>query len=254
MVLPVDDVGSGRALVLLHAGVADRSMWREHLAPLAEAGFRVLALDLPGFGEAPASSVEDAPWKDVLETLDAVGVARAVVVGNSFGGAVALRVAAIAPEIVDGLVLVSTPAPGLEPSAELEAAWAAEESALERKDIDGAVESVLDAWLLADAPSELRERVAATQRRALERQVAHAAAPEVRDPLYDDLEPVAAIGVPALVAVGEHDMSDFHLGADALCSALPNARGEVIAGAGHLAPLEQPRAFRELVLGFLGEV
>src|SRR5438105_809089 len=109
MMLPLDDVGSGRALVLLHAGVADRSMWSEHLAPLAEAGFRVLALDLPGFGEAPASSVEDAPWKDVLETLDAVGLPRAAVVGNSFGGAVALRVAALAPEIVDGLVLVSTP-------------------------------------------------------------------------------------------------------------------------------------------------
>lgn len=53
MTLPHDDVGAGPALVLLHAGVADRRIWSEHLQPLAGAGFRALALDLPGFGDAP---------------------------------------------------------------------------------------------------------------------------------------------------------------------------------------------------------
>ncbi len=51
--LPHDELGSGPALVLLHAGIADRRMWSEHLAPLAEAGYRAIAIDLPGFGEAP---------------------------------------------------------------------------------------------------------------------------------------------------------------------------------------------------------
>jgi hypothetical protein len=60
-----DDVGNGPAVVLLHAGIADRTMWSEHLEPLAEARYRVLAVDLPGFGEARVKPGEQAPWADV---------------------------------------------------------------------------------------------------------------------------------------------------------------------------------------------
>jgi pimeloyl-ACP methyl ester carboxylesterase len=54
-----------------------------------------------------------------------------------------------------------------------------------------------------------------------------------------------------LLAVGELDMSDFHAAADVLGAILPDARRETIAGAGHLAPMEQPAAFNELLLDFL---
>jgi len=47
-------------------------------------------------------------------------------------------------------------------------------------------------------------------------------------------------------------MADFQLAADALADALPNARRVTLAGVGHLAPLEQPLEFRELLLSFLG--
>jgi pimeloyl-ACP methyl ester carboxylesterase len=77
--------------------------------------------------------------------MDALDIDRAALVGNSFGGAVALRVAVVAPERVAAMALVSTPAPGVEPSAELEAAWHAEESALARGDVASAVAAVVDA-------------------------------------------------------------------------------------------------------------
>jgi pimeloyl-ACP methyl ester carboxylesterase len=57
--------------------------------------------------------------------------------------------------------------------------------------------------------------------------------------------------MPALVAAGEFDLPDFRTGAEDLARLLPRARREVIPGAGHLAPLETPELFRELVLGFL---
>jgi 3-oxoadipate enol-lactonase len=95
--LPHDEAGSGPVLLLLHAGIADRTMWAEHLEPLAAAGYRAIAVDLPGFGEAPVAPGEQAPWADVLETMDALAIDRAALVGNSFGGAVALRIAAVAP-------------------------------------------------------------------------------------------------------------------------------------------------------------
>ena len=247
-----DDVGAGIPLVLLHAGIADRTMWAEQLRPIADAGYRVVAMDLPGFGESPPAQ-EEAPWSDVLQTMDALDIDRAALVGNSFGGAVALRVAVVAPERVAAIALVSAPPPDLEPSPELQAAWEAEESALERGDIEAAVGAVLDAWMLPDAPAALRDRVAAMQRRAIEVQMDAGETTEAQDPIEGHPEALARVEIPALVAAGEHDMADFRLGADALVRHLPHARRVVIAGAGHIAPLEQPRAFLELLLGFLSE-
>jgi len=252
MRLPHDDVGDGPAVVLLHAGVADRSMWAEHLQPLADAGYRAIAMDLPGFGDAPVARGRDAPWEDVLETMDAIGIGAATLVGNSFGGAVAQRVAVVAPERVQRLALISSPANGIEPSSELQTAWSAEEDALGRGDIDGAVAAVLDAWLLPDAPAELRDRVGAMQRRTFERQAQAEPAAEAPDPIAENLANLSIVAARAMVAVGEHDMVDFHDAAVALEAALPAAQRLVVPDAGHLAPLEQPRAFRELLLSFIG--
>jgi pimeloyl-ACP methyl ester carboxylesterase len=163
---------------------------------------------------------------------------------------VALQVAAVAPDRVTALVLISAPPPDLEqPSPELRAAWDAENSALERGDIEAAVQAVVEAWTLPDAPNRLREHVADMQRRALVAQVNGPEVPEAPDPL--DAVALTTIEVPALVAVGEHDMSDFRDGARRMADQLPGARHVEIAGARHLAPLETPEAFRELLVEFL---
>jgi pimeloyl-ACP methyl ester carboxylesterase len=228
-------------------------MWTEHLGPIADAGYRVVAVDLPGFGEAPVAVDEDAPWRDVLQTMDALGIDRATLVGNSFGGAVAQRVAAVAPERIVSLALISSPVWGAEPSAALKAVAQAEEAALEDGDIEAAVEAVLAAWTLPDASSKLCERVAGMKRRAFELQATADWGPEGFDPLEHDLDALSRVEASASIAVGEHDMRDFHIAADALVEALPNAQKTVIPGAGHLAPLEQPQAFRELLLTVLSD-
>jgi pimeloyl-ACP methyl ester carboxylesterase len=251
--LPFDEVGEGPAVVLLHAGIADRTMWAEHLQPLALNGHRVVAMDLPGFGRAPATPGEQAPWADVLQTMDELGIERAALIGNSFGGAVALRVAVVAPARVWALALISAPAPGLEPSPELEAAWETEEKALDRGDLDAAVAAVVDAWTLPGAPDAVRDRVAAMQRRTFELQAAATSAPEAADPVEGDPEALTRLDVPAVVAAGELDRRDFLAGAELLAETLPRARHVVIEGAGHLAPLETPEVFRELVVALLRE-
>jgi pimeloyl-ACP methyl ester carboxylesterase len=247
--LPHDEAGSGPAVVLLHAGVADRTEW--DLDPLAEAGFRAVALDLPGFGEAPEEPGEQAPWNDVLETMDALGVERAALVGNSFGCAVALRVAVVAPERVTALVLISGRPPGAEPSPQLQAAWEAEEAAIERGDVDAAVQAVVDTWTLPDAPDALREKVARWQRRAYELQSFDAEPPSAPDPVDLDPDWPGRLTMPVLLACGERELPDFATGVRDMAALLPHARTAAIAGAGHLAPLEAPDAFRALLLGFL---
>ena len=107
VILPHDEAGSGPAVVLIHAGIADRTMWSEHVERLADAGYRAVAVDLPGFGEARVASGEQAPWAAVLRTMDGLSIARAALVGSSFGGAVALRAALVAPDRVSALALIS---------------------------------------------------------------------------------------------------------------------------------------------------
>jgi pimeloyl-ACP methyl ester carboxylesterase len=247
--LPVTRAGDGPPIVLLHAGIADRSMWDEHLAPLAAAGFHAIALDLPGFGDAPLRAGLQTPWIDVLETLDGLGVGQTILVGNSFGGAIALRAAIMDPARFTHLVLVSPPPLEGEPSPALSAAWDAEEGALARGDLDAAVEAVLDAWVLPDASPALRDKVGAMQRRAFALQAQAPPAVEAIDPAAQP-GATARLTMPTLMIVGAHDFVDF-AATDAVLAGIPHRRREVISQAGHLAPLETPEMFRDLVLAFV---
>lgn len=236
--------------MLLHAGIADRRMWDGELDRLATAGRRAIALDLPGFGDSAPAAELDAPWTDVLGTLDGLGVERFALVGNSFGGAVAMRVAALAPERVSALVLISPPPLDLDPTPALRAVWDAEEEALERGDVEAATRAVVDGWTLDDSPPGLRERIAEMQRRAFELQLAAPEPPEGEDPL--DAGPAALAGrVPTLLIAGGRDIPDFRDGAHRLAEQLGLDEAVEIEAAGHLAPLEQPEEFRALLDPFL---
>ena len=246
-----DQAGEGPAVMLVHAGIADRRMWRAYLPWLAEAGWLAIAPDLPGFGAHAPAADPPAPWDFLRDVLDELGVDRAVIVGNSFGrrGGPAPR-RAPAPERVRGLAMISSPAPGMEPSPQLEQAWTAESDAMERGDIDGAVDAVVAAWLAPDAPAELRELVAAMQRRAFELDpegtMPQAADPSrsipsgwARSPCRHSSRPASQTCPTSRGARGRWPMPS---------PALPTTPSPV---PGHLAPLEAPDAFRALLTGFL---
>jgi pimeloyl-ACP methyl ester carboxylesterase len=248
MKLPHDETGDGPAVLLLHAGVADRRMWDEHLEPLAAPGNRVVAVDLPGFGDATVEAGPVAQWEDVAETMEALGVERASVVGSSFGAQVALRVAALHPARVSSLLLFSAAAvPEPDPSPELLAAWEAEEEALAAGDFERAAEAVVSAWVRPEAPDAVRDRVAAMQLGNYERHATGEEPEQAPDPLEEDPSLLAAIGCPVLLAAGEMDIADFRAAVPDLAAKLPRATTAVVAGCGHLPPLEAPEEFRKLV-------
>jgi pimeloyl-ACP methyl ester carboxylesterase len=110
--LAVRDVGEGRPVVCLHGFPDSSHVWRRQLPALVDAGLRVIAPDLRGFGESERPEpVEDYALshsvRDVLTVLDALEVERAHVVGHDFGAVVAWLVAAFAPERVERLVAMS---------------------------------------------------------------------------------------------------------------------------------------------------
>jgi 2-hydroxy-6-oxonona-2,4-dienedioate hydrolase len=102
--------GSGPALVLLHGMFGDHLDWEPVLEPLAR-DFRVIAVDLPGFGESDKPDI-DYTVEFFLDSLQALlkhlGIAKAALIGNSFGGTLSIFFAIAHPEIVERLVLVSS--------------------------------------------------------------------------------------------------------------------------------------------------
>jgi pimeloyl-ACP methyl ester carboxylesterase len=114
---PVVDYGSGPAVLLLHGFPDDRHLWRYQVGPLADAGFRVIAPDLRGFGDAPRP-VDPKEYgiplvvRDVLGILDAIGVQRVQLVAHDWGAAVGWRLAADHPDRIERYVALSVGAPG----------------------------------------------------------------------------------------------------------------------------------------------
>ncbi|NMO22138.1 alpha/beta hydrolase, partial [Pyxidicoccus fallax] len=108
--------GRGPAMVFLHAGVADRRMWRAELAAFAPT-HHALAYDGRGFGESRGAPEPFSHVDDLGAVLDAVGAREAVLVGCSHGGRVALDFTLAHPDRVRGLVLVAPAVSGVaEPS------------------------------------------------------------------------------------------------------------------------------------------
>jgi pimeloyl-ACP methyl ester carboxylesterase len=105
------EAGRGPAVVLFHGIGASLYAWRHTLAPLASAGFRVIAFDNRGFGfsDKPAEGYDNASYvRLALALLDSLQLGDAVLVGHSMGGAIAAQVALEHPERVRGLVLIGS--------------------------------------------------------------------------------------------------------------------------------------------------
>ena len=123
------EAGRGAPVVLLHGsgpGVSAWTNWRRILPKLAE-HFRVFAPDLAGFGHterAPGFTYDIKHWsKHFIAFLDALDIERACVVGNSFGGSLALAAAARHPERFTRLCLMGTPCGSFAMTPGLQAGW-----------------------------------------------------------------------------------------------------------------------------------
>lgn len=104
-------LGEGTDVVLIHGLGATKTSFFDTASTLAASGYRVHAIDLPGFGSSgkPLLAPYDAPWfaSSVLALLDALDIDRTHIVGNSMGGRVALEIGLRAPHRVRGLVLLA---------------------------------------------------------------------------------------------------------------------------------------------------
>lgn len=251
-----EEAGEGPAVVLVHEAIADSRMWDPQWETFPTA-HRTIRFDQRGYGRSPIEPGVYSHAGDLVALLDVLGLDRTSLVGGSLGGRVALEVAVAQPERIEKLVLMDAGLPGHAWSEETQAGWAEEEAALERGDLDAAVEVNLRMWVdgphrsAANVDADMRARVGEMQRRAFELQMAVAedAREELLVPdLSDRLEEVRA---PTLVLTGDEDHDDIQSIANLLAEKIPDARRTSIPRAAHIPSLERPDEFDRVVLDFL---
>jgi pimeloyl-ACP methyl ester carboxylesterase len=250
--------GSGPPIVLIHEAIADSRMWEPQWSSFA-VRYRLLRLDLAGFGRTPIERLPVTHARDVAGLLDELEISAAGVVGASLGGRVALELAVARPDLVQALVLVDAGLPGFDWSETVRAYGAAEDAAVSAGDLAAATEVNLRMWVdgprrtAGDVDPAVRAAVAEMQRAALELQVPHWEQLDEKLLVPDVAERLHEVGAPTLVLVGEEDVDDMQLLAQRFAAEIPRAQLAKIPGAAHVPSLEQPAAFDELVLGFLAD-
>lgn len=248
MILSHDVTGSGPAVLLLHAGVADSRMWEPQRAPLAE-HHRVIRCDLRGFGDTPLTSAPFDNAGDVKALLDTLGERPVAVVAASAGGKVALQVASAWPDLVSHLVLINS-AFAMPPTRSVQRFARREDALLEAGDVDGATELNVATWLGPDADDDARELVRAMQRRAFDVQLA--AGDDINQEAGPEID-LAAITAHTLIVSGGQDLDHFRAIANHLAGQIPGAKHTQLGWAGHLPNLERPAETTALISEFLDD-
>jgi pimeloyl-ACP methyl ester carboxylesterase len=241
------------AVLLLHGQPGGARDWHRVLAALPRS-LPSIAIDRPGWDRRSRATGLEGNARAALAALDARGASRAVVVGHSFGGAVATWLAVHHPDRVAALVLAA-------PSANL-AALNALDRALAAPVVGvflGAAALAAPALTFAFAPARrsLAERLGLdedylrrTGRALIERSAWRAFSIEQRA-LFEDLRVLerrlAAISAPTTIAIGSYDRIVSVASAQQLATQIPDAALVVIEGAGHLAPLRHAPRLAQLI-------
>ena len=241
--------GDGPPLFLFHSLLSDRASF-DAVVPELSKSFRVIVPELPGFGRSQAVTGGLAAVADRMAEAveDAADGEDAVVLGNGYGGFVALQMAIRHPGIATRLVLADCGAAFSEPGREAFRNMATASKARGLSAItDVAMRRLFAPEFQAAHPDLMKDRREAFLRTD----------PEVFGAACDalatlDLRPeLGQVRVPALVLVGEFDEATPPPMSHELAAGLPHADLEIIPGCAHVPQLQSPRLFLDTIGDFL---
>jgi 3-oxoadipate enol-lactonase len=241
--------GKGPLLVLFHSLLSDRASFDE-IVPRLSLSFRVIVPELPGFGGSQAVSGGLAAVADRMAeaVIDAADGGDVFVLGNGYGGFVALQMAIRHPDIATRLVLADCGAAFSEPGRE---AFRNMATASRLKGLPAITEVAMRRLFAPEFQSQHPELMRERRKAFLRTN------PDVFCAACDalaelDLRPeLSQVKVPVLVLVGEHDEATPPPMSRELAAGLPNARLKIIAGCAHVPQLQSPDGFLEAIGDFL---
>jgi pimeloyl-ACP methyl ester carboxylesterase len=248
----------GPTVVLLHAAVADRRAWAGTLDLLDGDPLDLVAYDRRGYGDTAVGDAEFTHVDDLLAVLDAAGADRAVLVGNSMGGALALDLALTAPERVAAMLLIGAGASGMTDEGE-SIDWTPDQAtgvlleALERAEQAGLVEEqvLLELHIWLDGPTAPEGRVGGAPRALaadMNRRILTASGGRnLGDAGLDAWHRLGEITAPTLATWGDLDVPPDLPFYALMAERLANAEARVLEGVAHLPMLERPALVADLI-------
>jgi len=250
------DHGRGEPVLLLHGsgpGVTAWANWRALIPELAQT-HRVIAPDMAGFGytREPADfrATPESWVAQVIGLLDALGLDRVSVVGNSFGGAIALHLAHLHPDRVKRLVLMGSAGISFPISEGLEKVWGYEPSPAAMRELLKIF--AYDHSIITDDLVEMRYR--ASIRDGVQARFSRLFPPPRQQGVellaLSDAD-LARITVPVAVVHGRDDRVIPFAVSEALVQRLPDATLHPIENCGHWVQIEKRDAFLDVVKAFL---
>ncbi len=252
------DTGSGPPIVFVHGsgpGVSSWANWRLTIPDVSQR-FRVIAPDMVGFGftERPAGvQYTMSTWLGQLfGLLDALGIEKTHLAGNSFGGALALRAAIEQPERVDRLVLMGAVGVHAPISPGLDAVWGYEPSLENMRRLVNLF--AFDPAFATDELIDLRYR-ASIRPGFQESFSAMFPAPRQRwlDALASEDDEIRALPHETLVIHGRDDQVIPVANAHRLGELIPRSQLHVFGRCGHWTQIEHSKRFNRLLLDFFSE-
>lgn len=256
-----NELGEGHPVVLVHGGgpgATGFSNYSPNIEAIAAAGFRVLAIDLPGWGDS--DEVDFAtydPVRAVVEFLDALGIEKAAFVGNSMGGHTSLRMTIEHQDRVSHLITMGPPiqmkpflfgAAGPSEGIKIMYAGYFDQSVEAMKRLVDIM--VFDQERFA-SPELLEQRSKAAQERPEHLANVARLIPHAPIPIWADLSRLGEITVPALLIHGRDDRVVSFESSLFLAANIPDSRVHIINRCGHWAQLEHADEFNRLVVDFV---
>jgi 3-oxoadipate enol-lactonase len=243
--------GNGPALFLFHSLLSDRASF-DAIVPDLSRSFRVIVPELPGFGKSSAvhGGLAEVADRMAEAVSDAAGGDEIIVLGNGYGGFVALQMAIRHPAIASRLILADCGAAFSETGREAfrNMAAAAKDKGLQAI-TEVAMRRLFAPEFQARHPDLMRDRREAFLR--TDPQVIGAACEALAGL---DLRPqLSQVKMPVLVLVGEHDEATPPPMSRELAAGLPNARLKIIPGCAHVPQLQAPRLFLDAIGDFMSE-
>jgi pimeloyl-ACP methyl ester carboxylesterase len=247
-----DVTGSGPTVVLLHGLTDNHELWR-YVAPVLSQQYKVAAVDLYGHGRSPipAGELTTAIMADgVADLVERLGGGPAVVVGLSMGGGVAQVLALRRPDLVRGLVLVSTSSNF---SPEARARLLGRVDTARRLGMASIADEFLSRQFTDTFAMAHPEEVDRSRQAILLMTTDNFAAATIANAARDWANQLPGIRCPVIFVGGAEDPAGSWERASVFRRYLPAMRIDILP-ASHLVPVEVPEQLNSILLGFLAEL
>jgi 2-hydroxy-6-oxonona-2,4-dienedioate hydrolase len=253
------EAGSGYPLVMLHGSGPGATGWSNYGPNMKELAtqFRVIAPDMPGWGDSDAVTFEERNHvQAAVELLDELGIEKAALIGNSMGGATVLRFAIAHPDRISHIITMGSGAgasanPVFQPAGPSEGIKILQ-AAYRDPSVEGMRRLVnimsFDPEFATEELVHQRSETARSRQDHLDNFIA--GIPRGRLPM--DLSNLARTDIPALIVHGRDDRVVHFEHGLRLATLIPNSRLLLLNRCGHWAQVEHPEEFNSVVAGFVG--